>query len=170
MEDNEPKYFPYAKDPWNEIVPGLFMGGQVTGDYWTSGEYVAVGSEFDAVYSMYWGPEVRGAGDGRSAYGPNPEVEHIHFPIPDDDLAPGELAQVRHLAEQIARRLHLGQRVLVRCQAGYNRSGLVVAFALMELGYNVHDAIDLIRQKRSEYALHRLVFLRYLLEAAGEGS
>lgn len=162
MEDNEPRYVPYAKDPWNEIVPGLFQGGQVTADHWTDGSWVAVGSEFGAVFSFYWG------GPQDKVFGPDPAIDHFYYQIPDGVLARTELEDVRIYARNVAALVRCGLKILVRCQAGYNRSGLVVAFALMELGYSAQEAIDLIREKRSQYALHRPVFLQYIREAEGE--
>jgi protein-tyrosine phosphatase len=50
----------------------------------------------------------------------------------------------------------------VRCQAGINRSGLVVALMLMRDGLSAEDAITLIRSKRSQYALDNAYFVDYL--------
>jgi protein-tyrosine phosphatase len=55
-----------------------------------------------------------------------------------------------------------GKKVLVRCQAGWNRSGLVTALALMKDGHKAKDAIDLIRARRSPHALCNEDFVRYL--------
>jgi protein-tyrosine phosphatase len=55
-----------------------------------------------------------------------------------------------------------GRSTLVRCHAGLNRSGLVVAQALVELGLGVPEAIALIRQRRSPWALNNELFVRYL--------
>ena len=61
-----------------------------------------------------------------------------------------------------------GQQVLIRCQAGLNRSGLLTALVLMLAGLDAADAIDLIRAKRSEIALFNDDFVDWLLtEAAG---
>lgn len=152
---------PWPVDPWNEIVPGLFMGGQIAlkGIGAEHQNVVRVTTEFDAVYSFFWRDE--------EGNGPNLGFHHQHFYIPDGELVPTELAQVKAYAVEIARHVHDGIKVLVRCQAGYNRSGLVVAFALMELGYEAHEAIDLIRARRSPFALHNETFVRYLLEAGG---
>jgi protein-tyrosine phosphatase len=50
----------------------------------------------------------------------------------------------------------------VRCQAGINRSGLVVALILMREGMSTEDAIALIRKRRSKYALDNAHFVEYL--------
>ena len=56
-----------------------------------------------------------------------------------------------------------GRRVLVRCQAGYNRSGLVVALALMRLGFTGQDAVARVRIARGPYALSNPHFLARLV-------
>ena len=55
-----------------------------------------------------------------------------------------------------------GKKFLVRCQAGWNRSGLVTALALMKDGQKAKDAIDLIRARRSPHALCNEDFVGYL--------
>ncbi|MFV2121828.1 hypothetical protein ACE14D_26715, partial [Streptomyces sp. Act-28] len=56
-----------------------------------------------------------------------------------------------------------GRPTLVRCFAGYNRSGLVVAHALHVLtGGPASEVIALIRRRRSPWALHNRLFVRYL--------
>jgi protein-tyrosine phosphatase len=52
---------------------------------------------------------------------------------------------------------------LVHCQAGLNRSSLVVARALMLDGMTARDAIDLIREKRSPVCLCNPSFEKWLL-------
>lgn len=54
--------------------------------------------------------------------------------------------------------------VLVHCQAGLNRSSLIVARALMLEGMTNWEAIELIRQKRSPACLCNQAFERYLME------
>jgi protein-tyrosine phosphatase len=56
-----------------------------------------------------------------------------------------------------------GKKVLIRCQAGLNRSGLVMALVLIREGYTPADAVRLIRKNRSSYALCNDKFLEWLL-------
>jgi len=51
---------------------------------------------------------------------------------------------------------------LVRCAAGWNRSGLVTALVLMKNGYKPEEAINLIRDRKSPHALCNADFVRYL--------
>ncbi|MFK0050056.1 hypothetical protein ACIQU4_39300 [Streptomyces sp. NPDC090741] len=55
-----------------------------------------------------------------------------------------------------------GCTALVRCNAGYNRSGPVVAQALIELGQPAMTAIQLSREGRSPWALNNQMFVEYL--------
>ena len=53
--------------------------------------------------------------------------------------------------------------MLVRCQAGLNRSGLVTALVLIKDGFTPYQAIDLIRQRRTDIALFNENFANWLL-------
>jgi hypothetical protein len=142
---------PSADSPWNEIVPDLWMGGHFYQD--ANGRLPAiVGSEFDVVVSLYH----------RDGHGPAPHIEHHYAKIPDGPLTPAEMAKVSRLAAVTAAAVTAGRRVLVRCHFGYNRSGLVVAQALITMGHDTDDAISLIRRQRSEWALHNHLFVAYL--------
>jgi hypothetical protein len=138
--------------PWNEIRPGLWMGGH----YWTdsAGELQAavVKNEFDLVISLFTRP----------GHGPAAGVEHRVAEMPDAALSAFQIDQVRQLAVIATTAVRTGRTTLVRCHAGYNRSGLVVAQTLMELGATAQDAIQLVRQRRSPWALHNELFAQYL--------
>jgi protein-tyrosine phosphatase len=58
--------------------------------------------------------------------------------------------------------------VLVRGQAGINRSGLVTALVLMLDGYGARDALGLIRERRSPFALCNDAFVDWLLTQAAD--
>lgn len=156
--DSEPKYVPWPPYAWNEILPNLFQGGQIAtvGVNHEHPNVVRVTDEFDIVYSLFWRDE-----DGN---GPDDGVSHVHNYIPDGALSAQQLSTVRSLASAAMVDLARGRRVLVRCQAGYNRSGLMVAFILLGLGYTADEAIDLIRRKRSLWALHNEHFVEYIHE------
>ncbi|CAM5729125.1 Protein phosphatase OS=Streptomyces fumanus OX=67302 GN=GCM10018772_50950 PE=4 SV=1 [Streptomyces fumanus] len=143
---------PAPDSPWNEIVPGLWMGGH---QYRRSPGQLAsavVGDEFDLVQTLLRLP----------GHGPAAGVEHQVWPIPDGPLDGTQLAGVIRLAEAACAALDRGRRVLVRCYHGYNRSGLVVAHALVRRGRSPEEAIRLIRARRSPWALHNELFVEYL--------
>lgn len=70
------------------------------------------------------------------------------------------------LAEWVSDRLNEGKRVLVHCQAGLNRSGLITAFTLMMRGRSAEEAIKLLRQKRCELVLCNQEFEKFLMGIA----
>ena len=70
---------------------------------------------------------------------------YVSFPLDDgDEVDP----KVREVAAFIASLAISGRRVLVHCTEGLNRSGVVVARALMEMGLTAIEAIDLVRRQR----------------------
>jgi hypothetical protein len=143
---------PDPRTPWDEIVPGLFMGGHVYRA--PSGELVpaVVGREFDVVVSLHH----------RDGHGPPEGVVHHCRPVPDGPLTCAQLSDVSEVAEIAAAGIRDDRMVLVRCHHGLNRSGLVVAQALGHLGYRIDDAIFLIRYRRSKWALNNDLFVEYL--------
>ncbi|MFD6936062.1 protein phosphatase [Streptomyces goshikiensis] len=146
---------PDPQSPWDEISPGLWMGGHVWNDPAGEPRPVVVADEFDLVISLFT----------RSGHGPAPGTEHLVAEMPDAVLTAGQLHTVRGLARAASRALDAGRTILVRCHSGYNRSGLVVAQCLVERGLAPAEAIALIRRRRSPWALHNAVFTAYL--AAG---
>ncbi|MFJ4688826.1 protein phosphatase [Streptomyces sp. NPDC091377] len=143
---------PAPDSAWSEIVPGLWMGGH---EYrGPSGQLrsAVARDEFDLVQTLLRLP----------GHGPDPGVEHQVWPIPDGPLDGTQLAGVIRLAQATSDALEAGRTVLVRCFAGYNRSGLVVAQALLHQGHSPDQAIRLIRTRRSPWALHNDLFVEYL--------
>ncbi|MET9254414.1 dual specificity protein phosphatase family protein [Streptomyces sp. NPDC003717] len=143
---------PAPDRPWHEIVPGLWMGGH---EYRRSAgrlELAVVRDEFDLVQTLLRLP----------GHGPDAGVEHQVWPIPDGPLDGTQLAGVIRLADAAVDAVDRGRRVLVRCFHGYNRSGLVVAHALMRRGADAEEAIRLVRARRSPWALHNELFEAYL--------
>lgn len=143
---------PAPDSPWDEIVPGLWMGGHEFRGGSGRLEFAVVRDEFDLVQTLLRLP----------GHGPDPEVEHQVWPIPDGPLDGTQLAGVIRLAEAANQALDEGREVLVRCYHGYNRSGLVIAHALVRRGHTPEQAIRLIRSRRSAWALHNELFVAYL--------
>ncbi|MFJ3789789.1 protein phosphatase [Kitasatospora sp. NPDC090091] len=137
---------------WSEIAPGLWMGGHFITPPGRPLEPVLVEREFDLVVSLFT----------RAGHGPAPGVEHLVREVPDGPLSAGQLLAVGEAATHTAEAVRQGRRVLVRCHSGYNRSGLVVAQALVELGHPADRAVELIRERRSPWALNNRLFVEYL--------
>jgi protein-tyrosine phosphatase len=146
---------PFSETPWDEVVPGLWIGGH----FWTdpAGEVqpAVVGREFDLVISLFT----------LEGHGPDPQVEHVVYEIPDATLTAGQIRRVHELARVTAQAVRDGRSTLVRCHYGHSRSGLVAAQALVELGRDVPTAVALLRERRSPRVLNNPAFERYL--AAG---
>jgi protein-tyrosine phosphatase len=70
----------------------------------------------------------------------------VHWPIQDGPVPEAEM--LNGLARLIAGCLTWGAVVYVHCQAGMNRSALVVARVLMEQGMTAREAIDRVRERR----------------------
>lgn len=113
---------------------------------------VVVGAEFELVVSLFTA----------GGHGPAPGIPHRLALVPDGPLDAGQLAAVQEEARAVTEAVRAGRRVLVRCQSGYNRSGLVVVQALVELGLDTAGAVRLVRERRSPWALHNGLFVEYL--------
>ncbi|MFJ6569506.1 protein phosphatase [Streptomyces sp. NPDC091292] len=148
----ESRDVPWPGSPWDEVAPRLWMGGH----FWTDagGEVrpVVVDGEFDLVVSLFT----------RTGHGPAPGVDHVVAEIPDAPLTAEQIRTVQQVARTAAGAVRDGRATLVRCHYGYNRSGLVVAQTLVELGQDTDKAIDLLRRQRSPRALNNETFEQYL--------
>lgn len=147
----------FVDSPWSEVAPGLWVGGH---DWVSDGGHrlrtAVVTDEFDVVVSLY----------SRQGHGPDDSVEHHSYRMPDAELEPQDMADVGRLADVVAARLEEGKKVLVRCQAGLNRSSLVAALALVRRGWQPQEAIDAIRAGRDQNCLFNRSFVRHIRESA----
>ena len=162
---NELLTMPYAPDDawWpeyapDEILPGLWQGGteddDVVGCPTPDGHY-SRSHPFDLVVTLFADAQ------------PVPwEVEEVRFGFPDSNLTPKRIERAVALSGYAYARWQSGARVLIRCQAGVNRSGLVMALTLMRHGLSATDAIGLIREGRGPAALSNRHFVRWLVEEA----
>lgn len=148
-QDHDP---PNHEEPWTEIRPLLWMGGHEWIGPAGEPRQAVVTDEFDLVISLF----------ARDGHGPGPGVEHLVFEIPDASLNSAQIDGARRLGAIAAEAVRQGRNTLVRCRAGYNRSGLVVGQALIDLGRSAPDAITLIRERRGSTALHNESFVAYL--------
>jgi protein-tyrosine phosphatase len=115
-----------------EVLPGLFLSKKLVEPH----DFASLG--VDAIVALEhweytWSPPV-------------PENHlYVHFPIDDGDTVD---PKTREVARLVAGLVEGGHRVLVHCVQGLNRSGMVIARALMFLGYGVEEAIELVRRSR----------------------
>jgi hypothetical protein len=138
---------------WSEVEPGLWMGGTADDDVTRYGKSTpAITNEhFDTVVTLYAqaNPVDWYVKEIRLGF-----FDHSEVDLDEHDLA--------HAARAAFRDWSRGKRVLVRCQAGWNRSGLITALTLMLAGRSAEDAIELIRERRSPHALCNSDFVGWL--------
>jgi protein-tyrosine phosphatase len=98
-----------------------------------------------------------------------PGIEVMRVPLEDDDSRPVELSDwsaILLTARRIQRRVQAGRRVLVTCQMGLNRSGIVTATAYHLLtGVSGTEAARVVRSLRivgEQRALFNRAFVRAL--------
>lgn len=141
-----------------EIMPRLWMGGledhEYLGESLTEAHY-AFDHPYDVVLTLY--------ADAQPApWG----ATEIRYGFPDDDIPDSLITPCLPLARFGWAAWRNGANVLVRCQQGINRSGLVTALLLMIDGMRAADAISLIRERRGIAVLNNLTFESWLLETA----
>jgi protein-tyrosine phosphatase len=90
------------------------------------------------------------------------KVQEFRYGVPDAAIEDIDLDRLKQAVEFGYNRWMAGDRVLVRCQAGLNRSGLVTALILMSTGLDAETAIEQIRKNRAEIALFNEDYVRWL--------
>ena len=140
---------------YSEILTNLFMGGTDDEDVIHIPARIYNRREdlpFDSMVTMYaW---------ARPA---DWNVQEFRYGVPDASIKDIDLNRLRQAVEFGYDRWKQGDRLLVRCQAGLNRSGLVMALILIKDGFTPYQAIDLIRQRRTDIALFNENFANWLL-------
>lgn len=139
----------------HEILPDLWMGGTHDDDTLGNSRFAhkpfITLANFDTVITMYQYANPAGW-----------FVKEHRYCIYDSDLENNDIDELFATARVAYNDWAEGKRVYIRCQAGWNRSGLITALVLMLDGIPAREAIDLIREKRSEHALCNPAFVRFL--------
>ena len=140
---------------YSEILTNLFMGGTDDEDVIHIPARIYSRREdlpFDSIVTMYaW---------ARPA---DWNVQEFRYGVPDASIKDIDLQRLRQAVDFGYDRWKDGDRVLIRCQAGLNRSGLVLALILIKDGCTPEGAINLIRESRGEDALFNTSFCNWLL-------
>lgn len=140
---------------YSEIIENLFMGGTDDNDviHLPANPYARRDDlPFDSIVTMYaW---------ARPA---DWKVQEYRYGIPDARISDMDLSRLRQAVNWGFKQWKKGDRVLVRCQAGLNRSGLVTALILMKSGMKPEDAIRTIRTNRADIALFNEHYVRWLM-------
>lgn len=125
---------------------------QVTENFWQGGcmHDVELPAFFDFVLSLYpW-----------EQYKLDPRTERLEVKMYDS--LDQDTGQVDELADLLLDRIYDGQTVLVHCQAGLNRSGLIAAAVLVKQGMSPDDAIQHLRTNRCGLVLSNETFEDYV--------
>jgi hypothetical protein len=139
---------------YSEILPNLWQGGTAEDDLVSQARELPREEEpnfFDSVATL-------------TSYA-NPvgwHVKELRFGFPDAELSITNTEDVEHVADWAFGEWKSGRKVLIRCQAGLNRSGLIMALVLIRDGKSTTEAIEIIREKRAAIALNNVNFLEYL--------
>ena len=113
-------------------------------------------AHFDSVYTLY-----------ARANAASWNVKEIRFGFADGDMSDFDPERDLYFAVREAHAdWKAGKRVLIRCQAGLNRSGLLMALVLIRDGHTPEQAVELIRQNRGDIALCNDTFVRWLTKQA----
>lgn len=139
---------------YSEILENLFMGGTDDEDviHIAAPYRSAKKLPFEAIVTMY-----------ASARPADWSVQEFRYGIPDSSIGDIDLARLKDAVEFGFKRWRAGDRVLVRCQAGLNRSGLVTALILMKAGCDAQSAIAMIREERADVALFNREYVGWLV-------
>lgn len=147
---------------WNEIAPRLFQGGTHDDDVIGNDRYAKpftnqpafiTEKQFDTVVTLYQYANPAGW-----------FVREMRYCVYDATIDLIDMDELFATVDFAYAEWKRGKRVLIRCQAGLNRSSLVTALVLMQDGLSARDAIDLIRAKRSRHCLFNKDFERWLLQ------
>ena len=140
---------------YSMIAPNLFQGGTDDLDVIhlaQTNNRPRTDLPFDAIVTMYaW---------ARPA---DWNIQEFRYGVPDASINEIDLVRLRQAVEFGYDRWKQGDRVLVRCQAGLNRSGLVLALILIKGGKTPQEAITCIRAARGPDALFNNNFFSWLL-------
>ena len=89
-------------------------------------------------------------------------VKELRFGFTDGPVEADIYEEVERISDWAFVEWHAGNKVLIRCHAGLNRSGLVTGLVLLKSGKKFDEVIELIRSKRGEFALSNPQFYEYL--------
>lgn len=149
----------------HEVLPRLFQGGH----QWAENVLQARDSRHSKVSTdPSWDYVVSGYVTDQDASWPQCDHRLVLFADTQKGLAEDTWRKIKLAVEHVVTRWFAGQKVLIRCQSGYNRSGLLMTLVLMRLGYTAEEAILTTRERRGPDVLINPVFERYVYEREAE--
>jgi hypothetical protein len=145
MEPENVVTYEYPGEPYTEVIPGLFQASAVH----SPAEMLSM---FDILIDV----------GGRDRWEGEPDARYRFHPL-DDVPFIADAEMIHTVGEGIAALVGEGKHVAVNCLSGVNRSGLLVARALVALGRTPEEAIAAVRTARGPMALSNQHFVRFLL-------
>lgn len=150
---------------YHEILPNLFLGGCIWEENGAGrdGRHSSVSDDpsWDYVISFFLDLT------SKKSF-PQCDMRLVLFEDTEGGLDDETWKKIRFAVDEVVFRWRQSQKVLVRCQAGYNRSGLVMSLVLMRLGMTADEAIHHLRWLRGRSVLVNPVFERYVYEREAE--
>ena len=152
--ETEFTYLPQG-ELYNHVQPRLFMGGTADDDVCV-GPAIRTKSQitsdsFECVVTLYsyanpvdWG------------------IQEMRYGFMDRGIEDIDLERLGDVVVWAYKKWQGGDRVLIRCQAGLNRSGLVTALVMMYKGASATESIRMIRLTRSPDALFNKNYVAWL--------
>jgi hypothetical protein len=137
--------YDYPGEPYSEVIPGLVQASAAH----SPAEMLSM---FDVLVDV----------GGRDRWDGDPDPRYSFHPL-DDVPFIADAEMIHTVGERIAALVGEGKHVAVNCLSGVNRSGLLVARALVALGYTPEEAIEAVRSARGPMALSNQHFVRFLL-------
>jgi len=137
--------YDYPAEAYTEVIPGLFQASAAH----SPAEMLSM---FDVLIDV----------GGRDRWDGEPDRRYSFHPL-DDVPFIVDAEMIHTVGERIAALVSEGKHVAVNCLSGVNRSGLVVARALVALGATPEEAIEAVRKARGPMALSNEHFVRFLL-------
>lgn len=139
---------------WSEILPGLWQGGTLEEDKYRQYSVPLISKrEFDSVFTLY-----------ALANPVDWFVKEFRFGFMDSEDTEFDTALLKRVVALAHEDWKRGERVLIRCQAGLNRSGIITALVLIRDGYEASEAIKLMREKRNDWVLFNPHFEKWILK------
>lgn len=143
---------------WSQILPGFFQGGTNSRDTVATARNPYAAAEitpahFDLVVTAY-----------AHARPVDWHVTELRVGFYDADIENIPMDQLRLAVVTAHEAWKSGKRVLSRCAAGLNRSGIITALVLIREGFTASEAIEMIRDRRSPSALFNQEFVNWLLD------
>jgi hypothetical protein len=145
MEAEDVVTYEYPAEPYSEVIPGLSLASAAH----SPAEMLSM---FDVLIDV----------GGRDRWDGEPDPRYSFHPL-DDVPFIADAEMIHTVGERIAALVGEGKHVAVNCLSGVNRSGLLVARALVALGSSPEEAIETVRTARGPMALSNQHFVRFLL-------